>query len=259
MYPRILTKIGGDRETVCITKDQPAIAWEIIISKDTLDSLRLPNLGQAGSGEYQEPTAGPRAERSGCSQTACFVKGSAQGPQKTPKSIRKTVFSHRNRVFQLLKATQTHQNPVENPAPPRDRPRRVPDPPGVLPEHPRTSRSTGKIREPTGDRFFGARNGFPGSETLPNAPKPARNDPKTEPHRRTSRRGPQNRPSGFPDSPGCLGVRGKSGGRPGTGFFLATGNPRSDTWVGNMLVLKKLQFTCGVKREWVWAALVLEQ
>ena len=42
--PRILTKIGGDRETVGISKDQPAFAMQIIISKDTLDSLGLPNL-----------------------------------------------------------------------------------------------------------------------------------------------------------------------------------------------------------------------
>ena len=168
--PRILTKIGGDRETVGISKDQPAIARQIIISKVIPDSVRLPNLGQAGSGGYQEPTAGPRAERSGCSQTVCFVKESAQGPRKKSKSTRKPVFSRRNLGFQPLEAAQTHQNPVENPAPPRDRPRSVPDPPGVLPEHPRTSRSTGKIREPTGDRFFGARTEFPGSETLRNPP-----------------------------------------------------------------------------------------
>ena len=164
--PRILTKIGGDRETVCITKDQPAIALEIIISKDTLDSVQLPNLAQAGAGGYQEPTAGPRAERSGCSQTVCFVKESAQGPRKKSKTTRKPVFSRRNLGFQPVEAAQTHQNPVENRAPPRDRPRSVPDSPGVLPEHPRTSRSTGKIREPTADRFFGAKIEFPGSETL---------------------------------------------------------------------------------------------
>ena len=90
--PRILTKIGGDRETVGISKDQPAIARQIIISKDTLDSVRLPNLGQAGSGGYQEPTAGPRAERSGCSQTVCFVKESAQGPRKKIELNSKTGF-----------------------------------------------------------------------------------------------------------------------------------------------------------------------
>ena len=43
MYQRILTKIGGDRETVCITKDQPAIAMEIIIYEVIADSVRLPN------------------------------------------------------------------------------------------------------------------------------------------------------------------------------------------------------------------------
>ena len=157
-----------------MSKDQPAIAWEIIISKDTLDSLGLPNLGQAGSGGYQEPTAGPRAERSGCSQTVCFVEESAQGPRKKSKSVRKPVCSRRNLGFQPLEAAPTHQNPAEDPAPPRDRPRRVPDPPGLLPEHPRTSRSTGKIRRPTGDRFFGARIEFPGSETLRNPPGTAR-------------------------------------------------------------------------------------
>ena len=132
--------------------------------------MHLPNLAQAGAGGYQEPTAGPRAERSGCSQTVCFVKESAQGPRKKSKTTRKPVFSLRNLGFQPLKAAQTHQNLVENPAPPRDRPRRVPDPPGLLPEHPRTSRSTIKIPEPTGDRFFGARIEFPGSETLQNPP-----------------------------------------------------------------------------------------
>ena len=120
---RILTKIGGDRETGKMSKDQPASDKIFIISKVILDSVQLPNLAQAGSGGYQEPTAGPRAERSGCSQTVCFVKGSAQGPRKKSKSIRKPVFSHRNLDFQPLEATQTHQNPVENPAPPRDRPR----------------------------------------------------------------------------------------------------------------------------------------
>ena len=174
-------------ETDGISKDQPAIVRQTIISKVILDSVQLPNLTQAGAGGYQEPTAGPRAERSGCSQTVCFVKGSAQGPRKKSNSVRKPVFSRRNLGFQLLKATQTHQNPVENPAPPRDRPRRVPDPPGVLPEHPRTSRSTGKIRKPPGDRFFGARIEFPGSETLSNTPKTTRNNPKTQPHRGTSR------------------------------------------------------------------------
>ena len=149
-----------------MSKDQPAFAWEIVISKVILDSVHLPNLAQAGAGGYQEPTVGPRAERSGCSQTVCFVKESAQGPRKNSKTIRKPVFSRRNLGFQPLEAAQTYQNPVENRAPPRDRPRSVPDPPGVLPEHPRTSRSTGKIREPTRDRFFGARIEFPGSETL---------------------------------------------------------------------------------------------
>ena len=57
MYQRILTKIGGDREMVCITKDQPAFALEIIISKVTLDSLRPPSLAQPAAGGYQEPTA----------------------------------------------------------------------------------------------------------------------------------------------------------------------------------------------------------
>ena len=153
-----------------MSKDQPAIAWEMIISKDTLDSVRLPNLGQAGSGGWQRPTAGRRADRSGCPQTACFVKGSAQGPQKKSKSIRKPVFSRRNLDFQLRKATQTHQNPVENPTPPWDAPRRAPDPPRVLPGHPRTSRSAKKIREPAGNQFFGARIEFSGSETLQNPP-----------------------------------------------------------------------------------------
>ena len=186
-HTRIVTKIGGDRETGEMSKDQPASEEFFIISKDTLDSVQLPSLAQAGPGGYQEPTAGPRAERSGCSQTVCFVKESAQGPRKKSKSIRKPVFSRRNLGFQPLEATQTYQNPVEKPAPPRDPPRRLPDPPRVLPWHPRTSRSVGKIREPVGDLFFGVRNEFPGSETLRNAPKPARNDPKTEPHRGTSR------------------------------------------------------------------------
>ena len=61
-----------------MSKDQPAFPMQTIISKVILDSVHLPNLAQAGAGGYQEPTAGPRAERSGCSQTACFVKGSAQ-------------------------------------------------------------------------------------------------------------------------------------------------------------------------------------
>ena len=95
------------------------------------------------------------------------MKGSAQGPQKKSKSIRKPVFSRRNLDFQLRKATQTHQNPVENPTPPWDAPRRAPDPPRVLPGHPRTSRSAKKIREPVGNQFFGARIEFSGSETLP--------------------------------------------------------------------------------------------
>ena len=151
-----------------MSKDQPAIVMQIIISKVILASVHLPNLAQAGAGGYQEPTAGPRAERSGSPQTVCFVEESVQGPRKKSKLTRKPVLSRRNLGFQPLEATQTHQNPVENPAPPRDRPRRVPDSPGLLPEHPRTSRSTGKIREPTGDQFFGARIEFPGSETLQN-------------------------------------------------------------------------------------------
>ena len=98
-----------------------------------------------------------------------------------------TGFSVPESSFRAPKPSETHQGRPENPAPPRDRPRRVPDPPGVLPGHPRTSRSTGKIREPVGNLVFGPRIEFPGSETLRNAPKPARNDPKTEPHRGTSR------------------------------------------------------------------------
>ena len=76
-----------------MSKDQPASDKIFIISKVSLDSVQLPNLAQAGSGEYQEPTAGPRAERSGCSQTVCFVKESAQGPRKKYKSIRKLFFA----------------------------------------------------------------------------------------------------------------------------------------------------------------------
>ena len=45
MYQRILTKIGGDRETVCITKDQPAIAMQIIILEVIADSVQPPSLG----------------------------------------------------------------------------------------------------------------------------------------------------------------------------------------------------------------------
>ena len=82
MSPRILTKIGGDRETDNMSKDQPAIVMQIIISKVILDSVHLPNLAQAGAGGYQEPTTGPRAERSGSPQTVCFVEESAQGPRK---------------------------------------------------------------------------------------------------------------------------------------------------------------------------------
>ena len=44
MTERILTKIGGDRETVSISKHQPAIDWQIIILEVIPDSLRLPNL-----------------------------------------------------------------------------------------------------------------------------------------------------------------------------------------------------------------------
>ena len=43
--PRILTKIGGDRETDGMSKDQPAIDGQIIISKVILDSLYFPDLG----------------------------------------------------------------------------------------------------------------------------------------------------------------------------------------------------------------------
>ena len=82
-----------------MSKDQPASDKFFIISKDTLDSVQLPSQAQAGPGGCQEPTAGPRAERSGCSQTVCFVKESAQGPRKKSKSIRKPVFSRRNLDF----------------------------------------------------------------------------------------------------------------------------------------------------------------
>ena len=99
MYQRILTKIGGDRETDGMSKDQPAFPMQTIISKVILDSVQLPNLAQAGAGGYQEPTAGPPAERSGSPQTVCFVKESAQGPRKKSKSIRKPVFSRRNLDF----------------------------------------------------------------------------------------------------------------------------------------------------------------
>ena len=43
-HTRIVTKIGGDRETVWMSKDQPASEEFFIISKDTLDSVQLPNL-----------------------------------------------------------------------------------------------------------------------------------------------------------------------------------------------------------------------
>ena len=42
--PRIVTKIGGDRETGCISKDQPAIVMQIIILEDIPDSVSLPGL-----------------------------------------------------------------------------------------------------------------------------------------------------------------------------------------------------------------------
>ena len=45
LYPRIVTKIGGDRETGCISKGQPAIAVQIIILEDIPDSVILPDLG----------------------------------------------------------------------------------------------------------------------------------------------------------------------------------------------------------------------
>ena len=45
LYPRIVTKIGGDRETGCISKDQPAIAVQIIILEDIPDSVFSPDLG----------------------------------------------------------------------------------------------------------------------------------------------------------------------------------------------------------------------
>ena len=45
LYPRILTKIGGDRETGCISKDQPAIVMQIIILEDIPDSVQPPDLG----------------------------------------------------------------------------------------------------------------------------------------------------------------------------------------------------------------------
>ena len=44
MYQRILTKIGGDRETVGMSKDQPASAKFFIILEDILDSVQPPNL-----------------------------------------------------------------------------------------------------------------------------------------------------------------------------------------------------------------------
>ena len=58
MSQGILTKIGGDRETDGMSKDQPAFLREIIILKVILDSVHLPNLAQAGAGGYQEPTQG---------------------------------------------------------------------------------------------------------------------------------------------------------------------------------------------------------
>ena len=166
----IVTKIGGDRETGCIWKDQPAIVVQIIILGVILDSLIPPNLGWAGSGRHQRCPVGRRAERSGSPQTVCFAKGSAQGPRKKSNSNRKPVFSRRNLGFQPLRATKTHQIPAGKPTPPSDRPRSAPESPRQLPRLPGTSRVTTKIREPVGDLFFGPGTEFSGPETLQNHP-----------------------------------------------------------------------------------------
>ena len=44
-HTRIVTKIGGDRETGCISKDQPGFAVQIIILEDIPDSVQAPDLG----------------------------------------------------------------------------------------------------------------------------------------------------------------------------------------------------------------------
>ena len=76
-----------------------------------------------------------------------------------------TGFSAPESSFRAPKRSETHQERPENTTSPRDGPWRVPDPPRELPRLPRTSRSVGKIREPTGDQFFGGRLGVSGPET----------------------------------------------------------------------------------------------
>ena len=44
-HTRIVTKIGGDRETGCISKDQPGFAVQIIILEDIPDSVFSSDLG----------------------------------------------------------------------------------------------------------------------------------------------------------------------------------------------------------------------
>ena len=54
MSERIVTKIGGDRETGCISKDQPAIAGQISILEDTPDTESLPD-HKAMAGSPMDP------------------------------------------------------------------------------------------------------------------------------------------------------------------------------------------------------------
>ena len=97
-----------------------------------------------------------------------------------------TCFSVPESSFRAPKRSKTRHGRPENPASPPDGSWRAPEPPRELPRLPRTSRGVGKIREATGDQFFGAGLEVLGFETL----EVFGCDPETQPHRGTDRGGP---------------------------------------------------------------------
>ena len=102
----IVTKIGGDRETGCICKDQPVFVLLFIILEVILDSLGPPSLGWAGSGRHQRPTAGRRAEH----PDGLFHEGKCSGTSKKLEFGPKTLFFAPE---PRLSAPKIHPNPPD--------------------------------------------------------------------------------------------------------------------------------------------------